>query len=112
VTLKLYGENLGHLGKFPLAVAYNGKFLKFGGAQAGPSVSALDSDPDESHGLVRLKLSLKPDTPATGKVELADVVLNGNTPGISYLVFLNPTFQDQDGNQVHAQANASRINVK
>jgi general secretion pathway protein D len=112
VTLKLYGENITSLKELPLAVAFNGNFLKFVSATAGsPQVVDVQSDSDEKHGLVRMKLDLKPET-QTGPVELVDLVLNGNTPGISYLVFLNPSFKDQNGNDVHAQAHASRIVVK
>lgn len=115
VTLKVMGQNLGNLKELPLAVAYNANYLKFVSAAAGSDqVVNVGSDVDEAHGLVRLKLSLKDGAPATqtGPSELVDVVLSGYTPGISYLVFLNPTFKDSNGNEVHAEASASRIAVK
>jgi len=113
VTLKLYGENISQLKDVPLAVAFNASYLKFVSAAAGsPQVEKVGSDTDEKHGLVRLNLSLKPDAQASGPVELVDMVLNGYTPGISYLIFLNPTLKDKDGNDIHPQAHASRIIVK
>lgn len=113
VTVKLFGENLGALKQLPLAVAYNGSYLKFVSALAGsPQVTDVKADTDEEHGLVRFNLGLNPGAQDTGKVELVDMVLNGNAPGISYLVFLNPTFKDENGKDIHAQARASRIVVK
>ncbi len=113
VELKLYGENLGKLKDFPLAVAFNANYLKFASATPGsPAVEKVEADPDDKHGLVRMRLTLKGEPAATGPVELADLKLSGYTPGISYLIFLNPTFKDENGNDVQAQAHASRIVVK
>lgn len=113
VELKLYGENLGKLKTFPLAVAFNASYLKFASAAPGsPAVEKVETDSDEKHGMVRMYVTLKSDQPATGPTELADLKLNGYTPGISYLIFLNPTFKDENGNDVQAQAHASRIVVK
>ena len=113
VTVKLFAENVPRLGELPLAVAFNANYLKFSSAAAGsPQVENLQSDSAEKQGLVRMRLNLKPGNQATGPVELADLVLDGYTPGISYLLFLNPSFKDQDGNDVHPQATASRIVVK
>ncbi len=113
VELKLYGENLGKLKTFPLAVAFNASYLKFASATPGSAaVEKVETDSDEKHGMVRMTLTLKPDQTATGPTELADLKLNGSTPGISYLIFLNPTFKDENGNDVQAQAHASRIVVK
>ncbi|MGH7738705.1 MAG: secretin N-terminal domain-containing protein, partial [bacterium] len=113
VELKLYGENLGKLKNLPLAVAFNAGFLKFVSAEAGsPAVEKVETDSDSKHGLVRMNLTLKSDHPLSGKAELIDLKLSGYTPGISYLIFLNPTFKDGDGNDVRAQAHASRIVVK
>lgn len=113
VTLKIMGENIGRLKELPLAVAYNASYIKFVSAAAGSAaVSKVDADTDEKHGLVRVKLALKPDVQTSGPVELADLLLTGYTPGISYLVFLNPTFKDENGNEVRADARASRIAVK
>jgi hypothetical protein len=76
-------------------------------------VEKVEPDAAETNGLVRMKLTLKPDQqPASGPVELVDLILNGYTPGLSYLIFLNPTFKDENGNEIHAQAHASRISVK
>lgn len=113
VELKLYGENLGKLKNFPLAVAFNASYLKFASAKPGSAaVEKVESDSDEKHGMVRMNLTLKPDQIGTGPTELADLELNGYTPGISYLIFLNPTFKDENGNDIQAQAHASRIVVK
>ncbi len=113
VELKLYGENLGKIKTFPLAVAFNASYLKFASASPGsPAVEKVEADSDEKHGMVRMTLTLKPDQSEAGPVELADIHLNGYTPGISYLMFLNPTFKDENGNDVQAQAHASRIVVK
>jgi general secretion pathway protein D len=113
VELKLYGENLGKLKNVPLAVAFNAGFLKFVSADPGSAqVLKVDADSDEKHGLVKMNLSLKSDPAATGPVELVDLKLNGYAPGLSYLIFLNPTFKDEDGNEIHAQARASRISIK
>ena len=113
VTVKLYGENLGQLKQLPLAVAYNGAFLKFVSASAGSAqVTDVKADTDEEHGLARFNLALNPGAQPQEKVELVDMVLSGNAPGISYLVFLNPAFKDENGKDIHAQARASRIVVK
>ncbi len=114
VTVKLFGENLGQLKELPLAVAFNANYLKFISVDPGsPAVEKVEPDAAETNGLVRMKLTLKPDQqPASGPVELVDLILNGYTPGLSYLIFLNPTFKDETGNEVHAQAHASRISVK
>ena len=106
-------ENLGKLKNFPLAVAFNASYLKFASAKPGSAaVEKVESDSDEKHGMVRMNLTLKPDQIGTGPTELADLELNGYTPGISYLIFLNPTFKDENGNDIQAQAHASRIVVK
>lgn len=114
LDVKFYGENLGNLKSVPLAVAFNAGYLKFVSAEAGSAqVEKVDTDADENHGLVRMNLSLKPGAADTkGKVELVDLKLKGYTPGLSYLIFLNPTFKDANGNDVHAQAHASRVSVK
>ncbi len=113
VELKLYGENIGKLKTFPLAVAFNASYLKFASASPGsPAVEKVEADSDDKHGMVRMTLTLQPGQAATGPVELADLKLDGYTPGISYLMFLNPTFKDENGNDVQAQAHASRIVVK
>ena len=113
VTIKLYGENVGKLKEMPLAVAFNANYLKFVSVDPVASqVEKIETDNDEKHGLVRMKLNLKPNLPASGPVELAELRLTGYTPGISYLIFLNPAFKDETGADVHAQAKASRITVK
>ncbi|HXL72828.1 MAG TPA: hypothetical protein VN963_04300, partial [bacterium] len=113
VEIKLYGENMGKLRNMPLAVAFNANYLKFVSASAGSAgVEKVEADADDKHGLLRMNLTLKPDQAVSGPMELVDLKLTGYTPGLSYLIFLNPTFKDENGNDVHAQARASRIVVK
>jgi hypothetical protein len=59
---------------------------------------------------VQVAAAFGPGAPAGAA--FARLVLRGNQPGISYLVYQTPTLKGSNGETIQAQVSASRIVVK
>lgn len=113
IEIRLTAGNAGGLSQLPLEVLYNPQLLSFVRAERGDApLAQFDAQADSARGFVRFKLGLeKGSAPANG-ASLARLVMHGNRPGISYLVYRSPTATSVTGEAVNVQARASRIVVK
>lgn len=113
LQIGLVGENLTSATQVPIEILYNPQLLGFvRGEQGTPPPQSFNADADESRGVLRVTLAYDPASAPSGNVALGQIVLRGNKPGVSYLVYRSLTLRNQAGETVNAQVRASRIVIK
>lgn len=107
------GENLSGVTSVPIEILYNPQLLGFvRGEQGTPAPQSFNAEADEIRGVLRLNFAYDPSSTPTGNATLANIVLRGNKPGVSYLVYRSSSLKNQAGQAVNAQVRASRIVIK
>ncbi len=113
LQISLVGENLASVTQVPIEILYNPQLLGFvRGEQGTPTPQSFSAEADESRGILRLMLAYDPASAPSGNVALGRVVLRGNKPGVSYLVYRSLSLRNPAGEMVNAQVRASRIVIK
>ncbi len=110
--VNLVGENLAGVTSLPMEVLLNPQLLKLVRFEAGSTaVTDLKVEPDEARGVLRVTAKLA-DGGTGEKMVLARIILRGEKPGISYLVYRATSLEASGGASVNAQVRASRVVVK
>lgn len=111
--IKLTAENLDGVASLPMEIMFNPQLVKFVRGEAGSfAVKDFKADVDEARGLLRVTLNFPDNASARGNGVLGRLVLRGERPGISYLVYRMPTIKSSSGETVSAQVRASRVVIK
>lgn len=111
--IKLTGENLDGATGVAAEVVYNPQLVKFIRSEPGSfPTKEIKIEPDEAHGVLRVKIIFPEKTPAQGSGVLARVVIRGDRPGTSYIVYRAPTISGAGGDIPNVQVRASRVVVK
>jgi general secretion pathway protein D len=111
-TVQLVGESLREIVNLPMEILLNPQLLKLVRFEAGSAVASLKVEMDESLGVLRVIAKLKEGGGTEEKMVLARLVLRGDKPGISYLVYRAPSLEGANGTAVSAQVRASRVVIK
>ncbi|HXU92418.1 MAG TPA: secretin N-terminal domain-containing protein [Gallionella sp.] len=111
--IKLTGENLDGVTGVSAEVLFNPQLVKYVRSVPG-NLAAKNSkiEPDEAHGVLRIKLDYPENTPVRGGGVLARIVMRGDRPGTSYIVYRAPTLSTANGDVENVQVRASRVVVK
>lgn len=111
--IKLTAENLDGVASLPMEIMFNPQLVKFVRGETG-SFAAKDfkADVDEARGLLRVTVNFPDNASARGNGVLGRLVLRGERPGISYLVYRMPTIKSSSGETISAQVRASRVVIK
>jgi hypothetical protein len=82
------------------------------GEQGTPPPQSFNTEADEARGILRVMLAYDPASAPSGNLALGRIVLRGNKPGVSYLVYRSLSLRNPAGEMVNAQVRASRIVIK
>jgi len=97
----------------PLEILYNPQLLRYvSGARGDVAADSFNSSADASRGLLNLSLALPAGDATPANAVLARVVMRGEKPGISYLVYRAPAIRTASGEVVNAQVRAARVLIK
>jgi general secretion pathway protein D len=112
-AIQLTGENLDGVTGISTEVLFNPQLVKYVRNEPG-SLTAKNYkiEPDEAHGVLRVKLDYPENAPVHGGGVLARVVMRGDRPGTSYIVYRTPALSSASGNAANVQVRASRVVVK
>lgn len=111
--IRLLGANLPGAARVPLEILYNPQLLSFvSGARGEVAAESFNASADASRGALNLSLALGPDPVEANKAVLARVVMRGEKPGISYLVYRAPAIKTSKGEFLNAQVRAARVVIK
>lgn len=112
--IRLTAANLDKAARLPLEILFNPQLLTFVKGEAGNIAVAKDfeAEADAARGLLRVTLEYPASAPASGSGVLAKLVLRGERPGISYLVYRAPAVTGAGGETLTAQVRASRVVIK
>jgi general secretion pathway protein D len=111
--IKVLGSNLTGAANVPLEILYNPLLLSYVSAAKGEvAADSFNSSADASRGVLNIALGLSGGAAPAGNTVLARVVLRGEKPGISYLVYRAPAIRTASGELLNAQVRAARVIVK
>jgi hypothetical protein len=112
--IRLTAANLDKAARLPLEILFNPQLLTFVKGEAGNITAAKDfsAEADAARGLLRVTVEYPSSAPASGSGVLAKLVLRGERPGISYLVYRAPSVTVAGGETQTAQVRASRVVIK
>ena len=97
----------------PIEILYNPQLLSYLRGDRGEALAdSFNATADASRGVIQIQLGWKKGAPAMDNAVLARVVLSGQRPGISYLVYRAAAITTADGQTVNAQVRASRVVIK
>jgi len=82
------------------------------GARGDVPADSFNSSADASRGVLSVSLGLGGGAAPTGNAVLARVILHGEKPGISYLVYRVPVIKTASGDTLNAQVRAARVVIK
>jgi general secretion pathway protein D len=111
--IKLTGDNLDGVTGLATEILFNPQLVKYVRNEPG-TFTAKDYkvEADEAHGMLRIKLAYPDNTPAQGNGVLARIVLRGEKPGTSYIVYREPKLSSVNGSIENVQVRAARVVVK
>jgi general secretion pathway protein D len=112
--IELTGQNLPGISSAPIEVLYDPKVVSFVRADAGssPAPKSFDAVADPDKGMLTLKLDYPEDAPAKGHTVVARLIMKGVAPGSSYLTYSTQAVVGAEGENIGAQAKASRVVIK
>jgi len=111
--IRVLAANLPGSANIPLEILYNPQLLTYvSGARGEVALQSFNASADAQRGLVSVSLALGPDEIASGNSVLARLVMRGEKPGISYLVYRAPAIQTAKGESLSAQVRAARVVIK
>lgn len=111
--IRLTANNLDGVVNLPMEIMFNPQLVKFvRGEKESFAPKDFKVDVDEARGLLRVTLSFADNAAARGNGVLGRLVLRGERPGVSYLVYRMPTIKSLAGETVSAQVRASRVVIK
>lgn len=111
--IQLVGENLKGISALPVEILLNPQLLKLMRHEAAnAAVADLKVESDEARGVLRIAVQLRDGDVAEGRIPLVKLVLRGEKPGISYLVYRVASLTGAGGASISAQVRASRVVIK
>ena len=111
--MRVIGANLAGAADVPLEILYNPQLLSYvSGARGDVPADSFNSSADASRGVLSVSLGLGGGAAPTGNAVLARVILHGEKPGISYLVYRVPVIKTASGDTLNAQVRAARVVIK
>jgi general secretion pathway protein D len=111
--MRVIGANLAGAADVPLEILYNPQLLSYvSGARGDVPADSFNSSADASRGVLSVSLGLAGGAAPTGNAVLARVILHGEKPGISYLVYRVPVIKTASGDTLNAQVRAARVVIK
>ena len=111
--IRVLAANLPGGAAVPLEILYNPQLLRYvSGARGDVPTQSFSSSADASRGLLNLSLALPAGDATPSNAVLARVVMRGEKPGISYLVYRAPAIRTASGEVVNAQVRAARVLIK
>lgn len=111
--IRLTAENLDGVVSLPMEIMFNPQLVKFvRGEKESFAPKDFKVEADEARGLLRVTLNFPDNAAARGSGVLGRLVLRGERPGVSYLVYRVPTIKSSTGETVSAQVRASRVVIK
>jgi general secretion pathway protein D len=111
--IKLTGDNLDGVTGLATEILFNPQLVKYVRNEPG-SIAAKDYkvEADEAHGTLRINLTYSDNAPAQGSGVLGRIVLRGEKPGTSYIVYREPKLSSINGTAENVQVRAARVVVK
>jgi len=111
--LKLTGDHLDGVTNLSTEVQFNPQFMKYLRNEPGSFITnGYKVELDAAQGVLRIKLSYPEKDPAQGSGVLARIVMRGESPGTSYVVYRAPMLFGASGESGNVQLRASRVVVK
>jgi len=111
--IRVIGANLTGAANVPLEILYNPQLLSYvSGSKGDVAADSFDSSADASRGVLNVSLGLAGGAAPAGNAVLARVVMRGEKPGISYLVYRAPAIKTASGEALNAQVRAARVVIK
>ena len=111
--IRVIGANLAGAANVPLEILYNPQLLSYvSGSKGDVAADSFDSSADASRGVLNVSLGLAGGAAPAGNAVLARVVMRGEKPGISYLVYRAPAIKTASGEALNAQVRAARVVIK
>jgi len=111
--IRVIGANLAGAANVPLEILYNPQLLSYvSGSRGDVAADSFDSSADASRGVLNVSLGLAGGAAPAGNAVLARVVMRGEKPGISYLVYRAPAIKTASGEALNAQVRAARVVIK
>jgi general secretion pathway protein D len=111
--IKLTAENLNGVSQLPLEILYNPQLVKYvRNAPGSFPTKEFKVEADEGRGVIRVTLAYPAEATPQGTGVLARLILRGERPGISYLVYRAPALTNAAGEAVTVQVRASRVVLK
>lgn len=111
--IKLTGDNFDGVKDLSVEVVFNPQIVKYQRNEPGSFVTKdYKVEVDEVHGVIRVKATYPDNSPARGTGVLARIVLKGERPGTSYIVYREPKLSGVNATDANVQVRASRVVVK
>jgi general secretion pathway protein D len=111
--IRVLAANLPGGATLPLEILYNPQLLTYVSGNRGEvATDSFNASAEASRGLVSLSLALAAAAPAPSNAVLARLVMRGEKPGISYLVYRAPAIRTASGEVLNAQVRAARVLIK
>jgi hypothetical protein len=111
--IKVLGANLPGAANIPLEILYNPQLLSYVSGQRGEiAAQSFDTSADATRGVLNVNLALGEGAVDANNAVLARVVMRGEKPGISYLVYRTPAIKTTKGESLSAQVRAARVVIK
>jgi hypothetical protein len=82
------------------------------GAKGDVPADSFSSSADAPRGVLNVALGLPASTAVASNAVLARLVLRGDKPGISYLVYRAPVIKNATGETLNAQVRAARVVIR
>lgn len=112
-AIKLTGENLDGVTGISAELLFNPQLVKYVRHEPGSfAAKTFKIEPDEVRGVLRITLDYPENAPVRGGGVLAQVVMRGERPGTSYIVYRTPALSGARGDDANVRVRASRVVVK
>jgi hypothetical protein len=111
--IKVLAANLPGAANVPLEILYNPQLLSYvSGAKGEIATESFNSSADATRGVLNVTVALGASAVEAGNAVLARIVMRGEKPGISYLVYRTPAIKTAKGEVLNAQVRAARVLIK
>lgn len=111
--IKLTGDNLDGVTNLVTEILFNPQLVKYVRNEPGTfTAKSYKVEVDEAHGALHISLAYPDNAPAQGAGVLGRIVLKGEKPGTSYIVYREPKLSGANGVAENVQVRAARVVVK
>jgi general secretion pathway protein D len=111
--IRVIGSNLAGAAQVPLEILYNPQLVSYvSGVRGDVPTESFNASADAARGVLNLSLGLPASAAPADNAVLARVVMRGDKPGISYLVYRAPVIKNAAGETLNAQVRAARVVIR